>query len=68
LRGIFVFSGGEARALAPFSGIETIANFTLGRDELNIDLGALLFHDTTVSEILAVAIMSCADPGHGLVR
>jgi hypothetical protein len=59
-------------ALTPSSGIETIANFILGQDELNIDLGgapasALQFHDTTVSGMLAVAIMSSADPGHGLV-
>ena len=59
-------------ALAPSSGIEEIANFILGQDELNIDLGGapssvLQFHDTTVSGALAVAITSSADPAHGLV-
>jgi hypothetical protein len=59
-------------ALAPSSGIETITNFIPGQDELNIDLegatgGSLQFHDATMSGLLAVAIKSSADPGHGLV-
>jgi serralysin len=59
-------------ALAPSSGIETIANFTLGRDELNIDLmgsasNVLQAFDTTVSGNAAIAITSSADRTHGIV-
>jgi hypothetical protein len=59
-------------ALAPSSGIETIANFVLGTDELNIDLmgGAnslLQAYNTTVGGVNAIAIASSADPAHGLV-
>ena len=59
-------------ALAPSSGIETIANFTLGRDELNIDLmsaasSVLQAFDTTVSGNAAIAITSSADRTHGIV-
>ena len=59
-------------ALAPTSGIETIANFTLGRDELNIDLmgfasSVLQAFDTTVSGNAAIAITSSADRTHGIV-
>ncbi|MGO9954840.1 MAG: beta strand repeat-containing protein, partial [Solirubrobacteraceae bacterium] len=58
--------------LAPSSGIETIANFVLGRDELNIDLqgaadSALQFYNTTVDGLHAISIASGADPAHGLV-
>ena len=57
-------------ALAPSSGIETIANFTLGRDELNIDLlgsasSVLQAFDNTASH--AIAIFSSADRTHGIV-
>jgi hypothetical protein len=59
-------------ALAPSSGIETIANFVLGMDELNIDLmgGAnslLQAYNTSVGGVSAIAIASSADPAHGLV-
>ena len=59
-------------ALAPGSGIETIAGFILGQDELNIDLmgaaaSALQINDTTVGGVHAIAIASSADPAHGLV-
>jgi hypothetical protein len=58
--------------LAPSSGIETIANFVLGQDELNIDLqgaanSALQFYNTTVDGLHAISIASGADPAHGLV-
>jgi hypothetical protein len=59
-------------ALAPSSGIETIAGFILGQDELNIDLmgaanSALQLYNTTVGGAHAIAIASSADPTHGLV-
>jgi hypothetical protein len=59
-------------ALAPSSGIETIADFVLGQDELNIDLmgaaaSALQLYNTTVGGAHAIAIASSADPTHGLV-
>ncbi len=58
--------------MAPSSGIETIANFTLGVDELNIDLagaaaGLLQAYDTTVGGLHAIAIASSADLSHGVV-
>jgi len=58
--------------LAPSSGIETITNFVLGQDELNIDLqgaadSTLQFYNTTVDGLHAVSIASGADPAHGLV-
>jgi hypothetical protein len=58
--------------LAPMSGIETITNFVLGRDELNIDLrgapdSALQFYNTTVDGLHAISIASGADAAHGLV-
>ncbi len=58
--------------LAPGSGVETIANFTLGLDELNIDLagaaaGVLQAYDTKVGGLHAIAIASNADLSHGLV-
>jgi hypothetical protein len=58
-------------ALAPGSGIEEVAGFVFGKDELNIALrgapSALQFHDTTIGGMHAVSIFSSADPGHGLV-
>jgi T5SS/PEP-CTERM-associated repeat protein len=59
-------------ALAPSSGIETIAGFILGHDELNIDLmgaagSTLQLYNTTVGGVHAIAIASSADPTHGLV-
>jgi hypothetical protein len=59
-------------ALAPASGIETIANFTVGVDELNIDLqgaanGVLQVYDTTVGGVHAIAIASIADLSYGVV-
>jgi hypothetical protein len=59
-------------ALAPSSGIETIANFVLGADLLNIDLlgaasSVLQAYDTTVGGVHAMTIASSADPAHGLV-
>ncbi len=59
-------------ALKPSSGIETIANFTLGQDELNIDLegaadSTLHMYNTTVGGMHAISIASSADPAHGLV-
>jgi hypothetical protein len=54
------------------SGIETVANFRLGTDLLNIDLngaanGALLAYDTTVGGVHAIALASSADLAHGVV-
>jgi hypothetical protein len=59
-------------ALTPASGIETIANFTLGLDELNIDLSGaatsvLQAYNTTVGGQNAIAIASSADLSHGVV-
>jgi hypothetical protein len=59
-------------ALAPGSGIETIANFISGTDELNIDLmgssiGSLQVYSTSVGGMGAIAIASSADPSHGVV-
>ncbi len=58
--------------LAPSSGIETIANFVLGQDELNISMrgapdSALQFADMTIGGQHAVGIYSLADPAHGVV-
>jgi hypothetical protein len=59
-------------ALAPSSGVETISNFTLGKDTLNIDLGAaasstLDIYNTLVGGQHAISIYSSADPYHGVV-
>ena len=59
-------------ALEPSSGIETISNFTLGTDELNIDLmgaadAAFEIYNTMVGGQNAIAIASSADPDHGVV-
>jgi hypothetical protein len=59
-------------ALAPSSGIETIASFVLSMDELNIDLmgganSVLQAYNTSVGGVSAIAIASSADPAHGLV-
>jgi serralysin len=58
--------------LAQSSGIETIANFVYGQDELNIDLpgaapGLLQAYDTAVGGAHAIAIASSTDLTHGLV-
>jgi hypothetical protein len=58
--------------LAPASGIETIANFALGLDELNIDLAgaagsALQAYNTSVGGTAAIAVASSADVHHGVV-
>jgi hypothetical protein len=58
--------------LAQSSGIETIANFVYGQDELNIDLqgtasGLLLAYDTTVGGVHAIAIASTTDLTQGVV-
>jgi hypothetical protein len=57
--------------LSPSSGIETIANFVLGQDELNIGLrggaSSLEFADMTVNGAAAVGIFNSADPSHGVV-
>ena len=59
-------------AMAPTSGIETIANFNFGLDELNIDMmgaaySSLEAYDTTVYGTHAIAIFSKEDLFHGLV-
>ena len=58
--------------LAQSSGIETIANFVYGQDELNIDLrgaasGLLQAYDTTVGGVHAIAIASSTDLTQGVV-
>ena len=58
--------------LSPYSGIETVANFTLGQDELNVDMlgaatGLLHVYDATVGGQHAIAIGSIADIAHGVV-
>jgi hypothetical protein len=58
--------------LEPSSGIETVANFILGQDRLNIDLAGapntiLKAFDTTVGGVHAVAFASSADIAHGIV-
>ncbi len=59
-------------ALQPSSGIETVAGFILGTDELNIDLvgaasSTLKAFDTTVNGSAAIALASTNDSLHGLV-
>jgi serralysin len=58
-------------ALQPSSGIETVANFVLGTDLLNIDLagaaGMLEAFNTTVGGNLAIALASSGDLSHGIV-
>jgi hypothetical protein len=59
-------------ALAPSAGIETLANFNLNQDEINIAMrGAantsLQFTDTLLGSTPAIAIYSSADPAHGLL-
>jgi serralysin len=59
-------------ALNAASGIETVSNFALGTDELNIDLlgaaaNTLQIFDTTVSGGHAVAFTSSSDHAHGIV-
>jgi hypothetical protein len=59
-------------ALTPSSGVETIANFGLGQDELNIDLGdaassTFEIYNTIVGGQHAVSFFSSADPSLGLV-
>ena len=59
-------------ALTPSSGIETISNFALGQDELNIDLGGAAnstfeIYNTMVGGQHAISIASSADPTHGVV-
>ena len=59
-------------AMQPSSGIETIANFQYGLDQLNIDLlGAanivLQAADTSVNSAAAISLYSSADPTHGVV-
>ena len=59
-------------ALQASSGIETIANFILGVDMLNIDLlgaanSSLQAYDTTVSGVHAIAFASSGDAAHGVV-
>ena len=58
--------------LAPSSGIETIFNFTLGLDHLDINLNgasnrALHAADTTYNGQHAISLYSSADPNHGVV-
>ena len=58
--------------MTPSSGIETISNFILGQDELNIDLGGAAnstfeIYNTMVGGQHAIAIASSADPAHGMV-
>ena|GEM_PF-2658858 len=58
--------------LTASSGIETIANFRLGWELLNIDLlgaasSTLMAYDTTVGGAHAIAITSSTDPLHGVV-
>jgi hypothetical protein len=59
-------------ALGASSGIETVANFALGTDVLNIDLlgaasSTLQAFDTTVGGVHAVAFTSSTDRAHGVV-
>ena len=59
-------------ALQPTSGIETIANFQYGLDQLDIDLlsamtSMLQAHDTTLNGVHAISLYSSADPTHGVV-
>lgn len=59
-------------SLTPSSGIETISNFQLGIDVLNLDLmgaaaGTLQAFDTSVNGQHAIALASSADTNHGVV-
>lgn len=59
-------------ALQPTSGLETIANFVFGTDQLNIDLvgaasGVLTTANTTVNSVAAISVYSSADPTHGVI-
>ena len=59
-------------ALQSSSGIETIANFRYGLDQLNLDLlGAaspiLKASNTSLNGTSAISIYSSADPKHGVV-
>ncbi len=59
-------------ALTPSSGIETISNFVLGQDELNIDLmgaanSTFEIYNTMVGGQHAISIFSSVDPNHGVV-
>jgi len=58
--------------LAQSSGIETIANFVYGQDELNIDLQGvspafLQAYDTTVGGVHAITIANSTDLTQGVV-
>jgi len=58
--------------LAPSGGIETITNFTLGLDHLDINLNGAsnsVLHaaNTTYDGQHAIALYSSADPSHGIV-
>jgi hypothetical protein len=58
--------------LSPSSGIETISNFVLGQDQLNIDLkgaanSTFEIYNTMVGGQHAIAIASSTDPTRGLV-
>jgi hypothetical protein len=59
-------------ALQASSGVETIGNFILGQDALDIDLlgqpnTSLVAFDTTVNGAGAIALASSADLTHGVV-
>ena len=59
-------------AMTPSSGIETIANFKVGQDELNIDMigsaaRSIGIYDTTVGGMRSIAISSISDITHGIV-
>ena len=59
-------------ALQSSSGIETIANFQYGLDQLNIDLlgaanSVLQAANTSLNGANAISIYSSADPTHGVV-
>jgi hypothetical protein len=58
--------------LAPSGGVETIFNFTLGLDQLDLNLngaGKSVLHaaDTTYNGQHAISLYSGADPSHGVV-
>jgi hypothetical protein len=58
--------------LQPTGGIEEVAGFVLGTDELNIDLigapnSTLVAYDTKVNGTAAIALASTNDPLHGIV-
>ena len=59
-------------ALQPSSGIEEIANFQYGLDELVLSLNGaasnvLYAANTTVNGVAAISIYSSADPTHGII-